>query len=437
MKPTCLILNRMTNKRLVLLFFFFATAGGLFFTCRTSPSPATRQNYATYYHTENKMLRPRYALYNMTDSATRLYFMVNSTDLLYTKNNGEDNYTARILVSYVVHPDGNSSLMTDSGHVVMNDVAKAGESKQLAAYMDMEITGNGKFIVEVSFRDLNKSVVSYNILYLDHRGAEARNNFLVTQTGTDLPLFKTYVDSGETVVLHYYKPGIKIYARYFQNNSGPAPPPYSSDNNAAVIPQPDSAWIIDPVANPVLDLKKEGWYLFSTEMNATSGFFLTRFAAGFPEVTMARQLLYPLRYLTMKQEYIAMDTASNVKRAVDQFWLKNSGSQERARELIRNFYNRVGAANLLFSTEKEGWKTDRGMIFLIFGPPTNVYRNSSAETWVYSNDLGGGGLTFVFDHIDLAVPTDGEFVLQRSLNFKAPWMQGVDAWRQGHVYTLH
>ncbi len=163
---------------------------------------------------------------------------------------------------------------------------------------------------------------------------------------------------------------------------------------------------------------------------------IARLHEAYPKIIIQRQLLYPLRYLTMREEYYAMDTAKNTKKAVDQFWLNCSGSQERAREVIRYFYNRVEAANKLFATEKEGWKTDRGMIYLIFGPPANVYRNVDSESWIYGSGVGAGGLTFNFTHKENAF-TDQEFVLEHNPEYKVNWMTAVDSWRQGHIYTFN
>src|SRR5574337_1148042 len=262
----------MRRRNYFSLLFFLPAVCALLPFCRTSPTAESRQNYATYYNTEEKMLRPKYVLYNVTDSMSRLYFMISSSDLLYVKNNGEDSYSARIMVSYTVHPVEFSKIVIDSGHVVMNDVAKRGESKQLAGTIDMDVVGNNNYYLEVAFRDLNKATLSYSLIYLDHKGSASRNNFLATSKGTDVPLFRNYVDSGETFTLHYYKPGsAKIYGRYFANNSGPAPPPYAMDVQRGALPQPDSTWIVDIDRNPDITLKREGWYLFSTDLNAQTG----------------------------------------------------------------------------------------------------------------------------------------------------------------------
>jgi GWxTD domain-containing protein len=272
-------------------------------------------------------------------------------------------------------------------------------------------------------------------LYLDHRGKDARNNFLITRPQTETPLFKSYIDSSEQFSIRYYHPEVKkLFVKYYKNRSGPALPPYSYDKRQNAY-FPDSTYWMEFSQTSVFKLKKQGWYTFASDSASNDGVLLARFDEGFPKITVAKQMIYPLRYLTMRDEYIAMDTAANTKKAVDKFWLNNTGSEERARTVIRDFYNRVEICNDLFSTQIEGWKTDRGMIYLAFGPPQNVYRNAFSETWIYGNTVGPGSLTMVFDHRENAF-TDQEFILARNEDYKVNWITAVDSWRQGHVYTL-
>ncbi len=380
-------------------------------------------------------MRPNYVLYNVTDSMSRMYFSVNATELLYQKNTYDAGYTARILLTYIVRPVAFPKTLTDSGRVVLTDIGQPGVSKVLASNVDMDIYDQGEFFIEVIFRDLNKMTSSYELLYLDHRGKDAQNNFLLTQENSDTPLFKSYLAKDEKFSIRYYSQNFtKLFISWYKNKSGPAPPPYSTVERRAR-PQPDSTWEIAVTLHDPISLPAEGYYLVRTDAASKTGITIARFHEEYPKILIARQLVYPLRYLTMRDEYSAMDTAKNVKKAVDDFWLNSTGSEERAREVIRNFYNRVEAANKLFGTEIEGWKTDRGMIYLIFGPPENVYRNVSSETWIYGNGGNTNGLSFVFDHKRDGF-TDQEFILSRNVDYRINWITAVDSWRQGHVYTL-
>jgi len=52
-----------------------------------------------------------------------------------------------------------------------------------------------------------------------------------------------------------------------------------------------------------------------------------------------------------------------------QFW------KGRTNPSMEEYYSRVEYANQHFKAYREGWKTDMGMVFIIFGPPSNVDRH--------------------------------------------------------------
>ena len=87
--------------------------------------------------------------------------------------------------------------------------------------------------------------------------------------------------------------------------------------------------------------------------------------------------------LSVVDEYRQILSSQKIKLEIDNFWLKTSGSTERARELIKIYYNRVKYANEYFTSDREGWKTDRGMIYVLFGPPAKLYKSDNEEKWVY------------------------------------------------------
>jgi GWxTD domain-containing protein len=144
-------------------------------------------------------------------------------------------------------------------------------------------------------------------------------------------------------------------------------------------------------------------------------------------------MVEPLRYITSKKEYQALLDDSDLKGALDQFWLENATNPERAKELIKHFYNRIEYANIYFSSFDEGWKTDRGMTYLIFGPPNVIYKNSNSESWVYGEDNNYMSVNFVFSKV-INPFSDNDYRLNRSSVYKSHWYRAVDSWRQGRVF---
>jgi hypothetical protein len=94
----------------------------------------------------------------------------------------------------------------------------------------------------------------------------------------------------------------------------------------------------------------------------------------------------------------------------------------------------VRDANRLFTSYTEGWRTDRGMIFIVFGAPHTLYRNATSETWIYGQPGNPVSLSFTFNMVYNPF-TPNDFTLSRSPIYESNWHQAVSIWRQGRAYN--
>lgn len=159
---------------------------------------------------------------------------------------------------------------------------------------------------------------------------------------------------------------------------------------------------------------------------------------GFPHVELLDDLVSALAYIAYENEIEAIEagtTPPERKRRFDAFWGSLVPNRQVAANLIRLYYSRVEEANLFFTSFKEGWKTDRGMIYIILGPPTYVDNRIDSEVWHYSYGDRDPVRTFVFERV-MALGGDQPFdnyVLQRRPYYQQMWSQAVDRWREGVV----
>ena len=122
----------------------------------------------------------------------------------------------------------------------------------------------------------------------------------------------------------------------------------------------------------------------------------------YPTLRTVRELAEPLVYLMSEKEYEEMMSYSSpdsMKRAMDSFWLKNIRNPNLAKNVVQLYYSRVEEANKRFSCYKEGWKTDMGMIFILFGPPWYVQREFQSMLWQYGFNTNNASLSFNFELI--------------------------------------
>jgi GWxTD domain-containing protein len=178
-----------------------------------------------------------------------------------------------------------------------------------------------------------------------------------------------------------------------------------------------------------------GIFHFRINSDTKSGLALYNFGESFPEVKTVDDLLGPLVYLTSSAEFRDIRMEPNRKLAIDNFWLKLNPDVTTSRELIRVFYKRVYFANMYFSSFKEGWKTDQGMIYIIFGPPRRLEKEANSEKWTYFAKKGNSVVVFEFKRNENQF-TNLDYQLVRSPSSGAFWREAVDTWRKGKVYSF-
>ena len=83
-------------------------------------------------------------------------------------------------------------------------------------------------------------------------------------------------------------------------------------------------------------------------------------------------------------------TNEEKKRRFIKFWKDNDPSPNTPKnELMNEYYARVKIANQRYSHYFDGWRTDMGMVFIIYGNPTNIERHpfdmdqKPYEIWQY------------------------------------------------------
>jgi GWxTD domain-containing protein len=86
-----------------------------------------------------------------------------------------------------------------------------------------------------------------------------------------------------------------------------------------------------------------------------------------------------LRYIARDEELNSLEDAQTTDEKQDvfmEFWKKRDPNPNTPRnERMEEYYRRVAYANKEFSHHLEGWRTDMGMVFIIFGPPDDVDRH--------------------------------------------------------------
>ena len=160
--------------------------------------------------------------------------------------------------------------------------------------------------------------------------------------------------------------------------------------------------------------------------------------ATFPEISLLDELVASLAYIAFENEIRFIQSATTQqekKRRFDAFWGSLLPNRQAAANLINLYYSRVQEANLLFTSYKEGWRTDRGMLYIILGAPVYVENRLDSEIWHYTYNDQDPVNTYAFERV---FHPEGEYkydnyVLQRRSYYHRYWIRAIDRWREGVV----
>jgi GWxTD domain-containing protein len=132
-------------------------------------------------------------------------------------------------------------------------------------------------------------------------------------------------------------------------------------------------------------------------------------------------------YIITPQEKAAfkkLTTDNEREQFIQAFWERrnpNPGSPEN--EFKEEYYRRIAYANEHFSSGIPGWRTDRGRIYIMYGPPDEIDAHPSGGSYVRP-PCEGGGETSTYPFSDWTyhyIPGIGENV---KLEFVDPTMSG-------------
>lgn len=192
------------------------------------------------------------------------------------------------------------------------------------------------------------------------------------------------------------------------------------------------------------DLLEKGNYRFEVETTDESGDIVYKArdfsikSENYPAIVSPKELAEPLIYLMDKKDHEKMmeiEDPDSLKEAIDRFWLSNIGNMSKARSVISLYYERVEQANKQFTTFKEGWKTDLGMMYILFGPPWYIDRYLNTLVWSYSYDRTDPRYNYTFERPNMKneyFPFDN-YLLQRNQAYFNVQYRQIQLWLTGGI----
>ncbi len=401
-------------KRIVLTFILSLLALGAYAQNRMSSA-----EISYLYNQQNEFLVQHKIATSGNKVKVYLRFILNSGSVRIS----DYRLSYDIRTSYIDEKNINSAVRIDSSNVVDVDF------RQYVYLFEFEKDQNEKLLViDVYNATKNKH---YNLDIPLSLEEWKPTPFLIFEVNKNIPYFTNYINKDYPVrIMNPFNGDANYEINGVVNNKAVSTPPFDDIKRDKPSDVPlDTLYGVNN--GEEFRFHNEGYFTIKspTEENSSLGIVVTD--EFHPYFENYLNLMSPLIYISTNDEFKAMQSDEEPRNGFEAF-VNNviSSNEVVAKDFIKYYYRRVRKSARLFSENKEGWKTDRGMIYQIYGNPTQVFRNESTELWVYPSS-SGGRVRFIFD----IVLEDGvvKHKLIRGKKFRESWMLAVTQWRSGRI----
>lgn len=290
-----------------------------------------------------------------------------------------------------------------------------------------------KALLLMEIFELATSKKSNNDLIIDFSAVRLSDRFGLYTTDFSRPLFRNYINKKDTFQIRSIDNHVRdLFLIRYTNDFDPAQSPMATSLRPSKSLKVEN--ITKVQSGTPVQLSEEGLY-FAVEdtLNTKNGFGFMIVDNRFPKFTMPEKLVKPLIYMSTSQETRTVSENPDAKQALDRYFLTvTGGNQALSKKIIKTYYRRIEDANRLFTSFKEGWKTDKGMVYIILGPPNKVQRSRDREVWMYAQSQNFSEIIFTFNKKPNQF-TDNYYELVRYPEYQAYWYPFVEAWRTGNV----
>ncbi len=404
----------------------------IIFSCASS-SKISNQNLSFLYPISYSRQLPKIRLVHFSDDSSTLYANIIPGHLKFVEEAINRNPVANVVISIHFFESYNSKKPTDSISIQRSLLLSEFDDNEYLFTVNVNTKYKNGQLLEMAIINQDSPYIIKNYLLVDRSSINCSQNYLIKNANDRKLLFSNYTSEGSLYISHNSDHQV-LKVTYYNHDLTPAFPPYKSQKKV-VFGQIRSRTM--NISNgSTLDLSRNGVYYIQADSTIQAGLTILKFHDDFPNITTSKQMINTIRYIIKNEEYKKMLASKEIKLAIDEFWLKIGGNKDRAKVLIKEYYRRVRYANKYFTSFKEGWRTDRGLIFIIYGHPDIIYKNDHSENWIYNAKATEPILSFFFMKENDPF-SNNHFNLFRDAKFENSWNIAIHRWRHGRVNERH
>jgi len=338
-------------------------------------------------------------------------------------------------LNYGILPNYTSQNFLSTGKVELLEekIYKEGANHYLYFDIPKKDYANAVLLLEILDNPANQRLVQD--IPLDFALVRLDEEIALFDKSGSLPIFNRFISVEDTVQIRNLEGGnMQFEVQKYNLDFDPASTPMALVNNQEINLEADSVFSIN--TNDLMQFKSEGLYFIKKNAGDYYGLSFLVTKKRYPQLSKVYDVIEPLVYITTQEEIAMLQSQGDYKAAkkeMDKLWLRlMSGNKEKARRTIKEYYKRVNMANEMFTSYKAGWKTDMGMVFIIFGSPNQVRYFDEKLVWTYNNHPDFTEINFTFEKTANQFVSE-EYSLIRYPEYEQIWYPAIELWRDGKL----
>jgi len=418
----------------------------VFNSCRTTQPAADPKDLSYLYNPTKNSINPRYNVYNQSDELSVLSVKFFASDLFFSEANPQGVPTAQMLFNIKLYNASQGKQLADTAVYNISIVKEKGRIEYIYD-IPLKVEKGNEYTADVRILDRLRLFSIQAFIPFNTLSDNNRYNFKMVGHFDKNELFNPVLKTDEYVNLLYSKGHIdSLFISYYKPYSEVPDPPSMILPEKTLDYEPDKVIALPYSDTLPMMFPREGIYHCTLERNIQDGYTFFNLGATYPSMKTPDVMIEPLVYLATQDEIDTLRLSVRQKVALDDFWIRLGGNVDKARELIRIYYTRVLYTNFYFTSYKQGWRSERGMIYIIYGPPDKVYKTIDGENWGYRKPViksSWGGrysvkeeyLFFNFKKSD-NIFSDNDYYLSRNETLVTYWDKAIASWHKGVVFRL-
>lgn len=383
---------------------------GLFVACGQYYQRISERNFAHIYNPMLTDIHPVSKLLRVAPDSLVLFLRIPVNDVTFPEFRRRTDQIAGIKVDvYLVDSVGADLWRDSSSNVFLKP------QKPATTYMQFKVgirykSDSARFL-EYRVADILSGAETNEVLRILPDNRSNIQRFEAFYNDISYPLIRHFAGVNDSVRMFYSGKADSLWGFHLTYNAND-PLPFDSYQKYPII--------------DFVRFEKQGSYVFNCDSSLGGGLRYFVSEKEFPLIKHAEQMLFPLRMLVNAEEWSQLNQLPP-KNAVDTFWLVAAPNTEAARQLIQIFYNRVQLANIKFTNDKEGWKTDMGKTIIISGLPDEVEITDTGQSWYY----------FIKKNEKLRIPfvydseMDEQYIRRNDTLLNKFMLFHINGWRKG------